>query len=122
MKKTLTLLLTSTALITAVTLPAWSSISETNNSVLRTIEKHIENSAHAMPLIFVSDDEDRRSKGARRYHDEDEEDDDEDDEHEDCDDDKDCDNNAQNPAPAGSVTPPQNGLFGTGAAPKVQMK
>ncbi|TCM88219.1 PepSY domain-containing protein [Rhodovulum steppense] len=28
---------------------------------------------------------------------------------------------ARNPAPAGSVAPPQNGLFGTGAPPQVQV-
>jgi len=28
---------------------------------------------------------------------------------------------ARNPAPAGSVAPPQNGLFGTGAPPRVQV-
>ncbi|MBC7133829.1 MAG: PepSY domain-containing protein [Roseovarius sp.] len=38
--------------------------------------------------------------------------------HEDDDDDR---GGARNPAPAGSVAPPQNGLFGTGAAPKVQV-
>lgn len=39
-------------------------------------------------------------------------------EYEDDDDDR---GGARNPAPAGTVTPPQNGLFGSGAAPKVQM-
>jgi hypothetical protein len=29
--------------------------------------------------------------------------------------------NARNPAPAGSVAPPQNGLFGGGAAPKAKV-
>lgn len=29
--------------------------------------------------------------------------------------------NSRNPAPAGSTTPPQNGLFGSGAAPQVQV-
>ena len=28
---------------------------------------------------------------------------------------------ARNPAPSGTVAPPSNGLFGNGAAPKVQM-
>ncbi|SHM75591.1 hypothetical protein SAMN05443432_1154 [Roseovarius litoreus] len=39
-------------------------------------------------------------------------------EYEDDDDDR---RGARNPAPAGSVAPPQNGLFGNGAAPKVQV-
>ncbi|WP_306045110.1 PepSY domain-containing protein [Nioella sp. MMSF_3534] len=29
--------------------------------------------------------------------------------------------NSRNPAPAGSAAPPQNGLFGSGAAPQVQV-
>lgn len=45
------------------------------------------------------------------YEDDDEDDDDDDDDR----------GAARNPAPAGTVTPPQNGLFGSGAAPKVQM-
>jgi hypothetical protein len=40
-------------------------------------------------------------------------------EYEDDDDDRD---GARNPAPAGTAKPPQNGLFGDGAAPKAQMK
>ncbi|RKT34770.1 hypothetical protein BXY70_0793 [Roseovarius halotolerans] len=39
-------------------------------------------------------------------------------EYEDEDDDR---RGARNPAPAGTVAPPQNGLFGNGAAPKVQV-
>jgi hypothetical protein len=40
-------------------------------------------------------------------------------EYEDDDDDR---SDARNPAPAGSVAPPQNGLFGNGAPPQVQVK
>ena len=36
-------------------------------------------------------------------------------------DDDDNRSNARNPAPAGTVAPPQNGLFGTGAPPRVQV-
>lgn len=39
----------------------------------------------------------------------------------DYDDDDDDRGGARNPAPAGSVAPPQNGLFGNGAAPQVQV-
>ncbi|PKQ13111.1 MAG: PepSY domain-containing protein [Alphaproteobacteria bacterium HGW-Alphaproteobacteria-1] len=37
------------------------------------------------------------------------------------DDDDDDRGNARNPAPAGTVAPPQNGLFGNGAAPTVKV-
>lgn len=37
------------------------------------------------------------------------------------DDDDDDRGDARNPAPAGAVTPPQNGLFGTGTAPTVKV-
>ncbi|MRU14380.1 PepSY domain-containing protein [Roseovarius sp. A21] len=36
-------------------------------------------------------------------------------------DDDDDEGGARNPAPAGTVAPPQNGLFGDGAPPKVQV-
>lgn len=36
-------------------------------------------------------------------------------------DDDDDDGGARNPAPAGTVAPPKNGLFGDGAAPKVKV-
>jgi hypothetical protein len=39
-------------------------------------------------------------------------------EHEDVDSDR---RDARNPAAAGTAQPPQNGLFGDGAAPKVQV-
>ena len=32
-----------------------------------------------------------------------------------------CRGGARNPAPAGTVAPPQNGLFGNGAPPQVQV-
>ena len=57
-------------------------------------------------------------QSSRRGHDDDDDDDDDD-----CDDDDDdeCRGGARNPAPAGTVAPPQNGLFGNGAPPQVQV-
>ena len=43
------------------------------------------------------------------------------DDDDDDDDDDERNGSARNPAPAGTVTPPQNGLFGNGAPPQVQM-
>jgi hypothetical protein len=86
-----------------------------------------------LPLIRVNDDDDDDDDGGwvRRGHDDDddgdcddedddEDDDDDDDDHDDDDDDDDDDNctgTRGNPAPAGTVPPPANGLFGTGAPP-----
>lgn len=47
--------------------------------------------------------------------------DDDDGDGDDDEDDDDAGRGARNPAPAGSVAPPQNGLFGNGAAPQVQV-
>jgi hypothetical protein len=76
----------------------------------------------ALPLVLVSDDDDddhREGEGTRRG---DDDDDDDDDDEDDCDDDgNDCRSGTSNPAPAGTVAPPQNGLFGNGAPPKAQV-
>ena len=73
----------------------------------------------SLPIIRVSgDDDDDDDEGGwfgRGGDDEDDEDEDDDD----CDDDDDdgCTGVRGNPAPAGTVAPPANGLFGTGAPP-----
>ena len=70
------------------------------------------------PLIRVSgdddDDSDDSGRVRRGYGDDDGGDCDDDD---DDDDDDDCTGASGNPAPAGTVAPPANGLFGTGAPP-----
>jgi hypothetical protein len=53
-----------------------------------------------------------------RHHDEDDDDEDDDDEDEDDDEGR---ATGVNPAPAGTVAPPANGLFGDGAPPRVQV-
>ena len=93
MKKTLTLLVASTALTAAIGVPAWSAMQAPADSVLRPIAALFDDSSQAMPLVLASDD----------------------------DDDDDCSGAARNPAPAGTVAPPQNGLFGNGAPPQVQV-
>ena len=80
-----------------------------------------------MPLIRISgDDEDEDDDDGgwfRRGPDDDEDDDDEEDDDEDCEDEDedededDCPGAVGNPAPAGTVAPPANGLFGTGKPP-----
>jgi len=114
MKKTLTLLVASTALTAAIGVPAWSAMQAPADSVLRPIAALFDDSSQAMPLVLASDDDDdddRWRDGSRRGHDDDDDDDDDDD----------CSGAARNPAPAGTVAPPQNGLFGNGAPPQVQV-
>lgn len=121
MKKTLTLLVASTALTAAIGVPAWSAMQAPADGVLRPVAAFFEDASQAMPLILASDDDDdddRWREGSRRGHDDDDDDDDCDD---DDDDDDDCRGGARNPAPAGTVAPPQNGLFGNGAPPQVQV-
>jgi hypothetical protein len=133
MRKTLTLLVASTALTAAIGIPAWSAMQAPADAGLRPLAALFEESPQAMPLVLASDDDDderRWREGARRGHDDDDddeddedEDDDDDDDDDDCDDDDDddCRGGARNPAPAGTVAPPQNGLFGNGAPPRVQV-
>jgi len=120
MRKTLTLLVASTALTAAIGLPAWSAISAPADGSTQPFPAHFEDAAQALPLILASDDDDddRGSRETSRRgegEDDDEEDDD------DGEDDDESGGSARNPAPAGTVVPPQNGLFGNGAPPKVQV-
>ena len=122
MKQTLTLLLASTALTAAIGLPAWSAMPAPADASLRPFAATFEAGAQAMPLVLASDDDDdddrRKREGSGRG-----DDDDDDDDHDDDDDDDDDDRRggARAPAPAGTVAPPQNGLFGTGTPPKVKV-
>jgi hypothetical protein len=111
MKKTLTLLVASTALTAAIGVPACSAMQAPADGVLRPVAALFDDASQAMPLVLASDDDDdddRWRDGSRRGHDDD-----------DCDDD--CRGGARNPAPAGTVAPPQNGLFGNGTPPQVQV-
>lgn len=113
MKKTFVTLLASTALIAGIGLPAWSAMRGADlfegprDAALAAFRE-----AGASPML-VSDDDGEGRDHERRLHrgdDSDEEDDDDSDG-----------GNVPGPAPAGSVAPPNNGLFGTGATPKVQV-
>ncbi|PJN95809.1 hypothetical protein CNY89_06300 [Amaricoccus sp. HAR-UPW-R2A-40] len=115
MRRTLTLLVTSTALTAAIGVPAWSAMHAPDDGSLWPVAAPIEERTHALHLALASDDDDDSrgfAQNSRRGHDDDENDDD-------CEDD--CPSGARNPAPAGDVAPPQNGLFGNGASPQVQV-
>ncbi|MBN8293693.1 hypothetical protein JI664_17105 [Rhodobacter sp. NTK016B] len=113
MKKTLVLLVGSTVLTAAIGVPAWSAMYAPADGSIRPFPALLEEGEQTMPLVLASDDddEDRRLRdGSRRGHDDDDDDGDDD-----------CRGSASDPAPAGTVAPPQNGLFGNGAPPRVQV-
>ena len=116
MKKTLVLLAATTALSAAIAAPTWSAV-RTSDSPVQPFATILEFGQDAMPLILVSgdDDDDREYRNGSRSEDDDDE----------CDgddqDDDDCGGSARNAAPAGTTPPPQNGLFGNGTPPVVQM-
>lgn len=114
MKKTLTLLVASTALTAAIGVPAWSTMRVSGGEGLWPLAAHFDEGTQALPLLQVSDDDDDDD-------DRDDRDDDDDDDDDNDDDDDDDRGGARNPAPAGTVAPPQNGLFGTGTAPQVKV-
>lgn len=118
MTSRLSLLFASTALTVALGLPALAAMQAQVNAAapcsdVCAAEFGVDDPS--LPLIRVSGDDDDDDDGGwfGRDHDHDHDDD------EDCDedDDDDCAGARGNPAPAGTVAPPANGLFGNGAPP-----
>lgn len=119
MTSRLSLLFASTALTVALGLPALAAMQAQGNAhdpcsgVCAAVF-----SAHDQPVPFTrvsgDDDDDDAGGWVRRGHYDDDDD-------EDCDDDDGDDDGCigalGNPAPAGTVAPPANGLFGNGAPP-----
>jgi len=119
MKKTLTLLVTTTVLTAVIGVPAWSAMLAPVGTESRSFAAAFHDGAEPLQLLLVSDDDDydhHRRSGYGYGHDSDDGDDDDD-----CDDDDDECRGARDLAPAWSIAPPQNGLFGNGAAPQVQV-
>lgn len=118
MKTTFAILAATTALGALVTIPAIAANSQLG--------------AESAPLAFFTDAKATLGETlwlASGDHDDDDDDDDHGD-HDDDDEDEDCDDEdgdegscamGATPAPAGTVSPPANGLFGNGAAPQVQV-
>jgi hypothetical protein len=129
MKKTFALLVASTALSAALGLAAFSASRDAAGDGPGSAVSRPDGPALAPQLMLASDDHDDddgrwRDSSRRGHDDDDDDDDDEDEDDDDCDEDDDdgnCRGAARNPAPAGTVAPPQNGLFGNGAPPRVQM-
>lgn len=118
MRKTITLLATTTVLVAGLGLPAVSATRA--GSEQESLFPTLFNLDGALPFFLISSDDDDDDDDSRRTRrsggdDDDGEDDD------DCEEDDDDCNSAANPAPAGTVAPPNNGLFGNGATPRVQM-
>ncbi|MDF2810234.1 MAG: hypothetical protein K0S56_1265 [Microvirga sp.] len=114
MRKTLAILFASTALTAGIGFPAWSAMHEAAR--FEGLRDAVLDAGRDLGVVLASDDDDDRDHGRqlRRGDDDDEVD-------EDDDDDDTRGGNVSAPAPAGSVAPPNNGLFGNGAAPKAQM-
>lgn len=108
MKTTHALLAASTAFTVCLGLPAFSATSSPPTPA-DSVASMMPGGAQALPLVLIDSDED---------------DNDDESSEDDCEDDGDggaaC-GGTSNPAPAGTVAPPSNGLFGTGAPPKVQV-
>lgn len=119
MSKTLSLLLASAALSAVVGVPAWSAMhTPTRTEAVTPLAAVLGDAGAANLLVLVDDDDDENEdEDERGASDDDHEDDDDDD-----DDGASYGNSAaKQAAPAGSVPPPQNGLFGTGV-PQVKVK
>lgn len=129
MKKTFTILFASTALAVGAGIPAWSAMHDAArpHASRETVEDASDEGAN---LLFASDDGRLdRDHGPRLgrgddddgHHEGDDDDDSDDDDDDDDDDDGYRGGAAVGPARAGTVAPPNNGLFGSGAAPKVKV-
>ena len=118
------LLFASTALAVALGLPALAAMQSQGNAPGQcsgVCAAVLSADDQPVPLIRVSgdddDDDDDDSGWLRRWHDDDDDDEDDEDCDEHDDDDDGCAGAFGNPAPAGTVAPPANGLFGNGAPP-----
>jgi hypothetical protein len=119
MTKTLMILVASTALTAALGVPAWSAMHAPAQTEAAPLSLLLSGGEPVEKLILADADEgdDEGANVTRRAAQGDDEDDDSE-----CDDeDGSCGAGAPAAAPAGSVAPPQNGLFGTGT-PQVQVK
>ena len=123
MTSRLSLLFASTALTVALGLPALAAMQAQGNAhdqCSGVCAAVLSADDQPVPLIRVSGDDDDEDDGGwvRREHDDDDDEDcDDDDDGDDDDDDDGCIGALGNPAPAGTVAPPANGLFGNGAPP-----
>ena len=114
MKTTLTLLAATTALGALISIPAIGATRTPDADASRgAVSTSADTGQDRMIVLASGDDDDDEHRGGSPSGDDDDDDD--------CDDDDDDDGGCRagvNPAPAGTVAPPANGLFGNGVAPQ----
>ncbi|MGC9368247.1 MAG: hypothetical protein ACP5DX_01790 [Paracoccaceae bacterium] len=126
MKTTLAVLFATTALSASAAIPTIGDSGMQRHAA--AIAAEADAPAGAVLVAERDDDDEHEGRWLRRIFGDDDDhrrrghDDDDDDDDDDCDDDdgRGC-RGGMNPAPAGTVAPPANGLFNNGAAPKVQV-
>jgi hypothetical protein len=122
MKAKLALLAAATALGALLTIPAAGAFRDFTQEDMSVADA---SRGDGIFLLASDDDDDElqhRTHRRSNNHDNDADGRDNDDEDDEGDDDDDGDHGGgAKPAPAGTVAPPANGLFGNGAAPKVQV-
>ncbi|WP_029057598.1 hypothetical protein [Stappia stellulata] len=125
MKTKLAVLAASTALGALIAAPAIGAMKTVDlDEPYAVLSKGAETLQEGFLKLASNDDDDEYDDDDDDDHDDDDHDDDDhdDDDHDDDDDDDDGGRRGgMNAAPAGSVAPPANGLFGDGAAPKVKV-
>ena len=124
MKTTLAILLASTALTLGFAIPAWSLMDDGPQSQALRHATGDSSTGSAHSLLASDDDRSDDDEGRRMSRSGDDDDDDEESDEEDEDDDGEGQGSigaAAGAAQTGTVVPPNNGLFGNGAAPKVKV-
>lgn len=122
MKKSLSLLVATTALTVAIGFPAFAAMRTSDDATTLcgagVCVMELGDADLDLPVVRVDDDGDGDEDGGWFSRDDDDEDCEDDGEDEDDDDDDEtCPDAVGNPAPAGTVPPPANGLFGNGTPP-----
>lgn len=118
MKRTLAIVLVSASLVAGIGLPAWSMMRGADQPEGTADAISAASRASGIVAVPISGDEgvDHGQEHSRRRSGDGEDHDQGDDE-----DGDDAEGGNVGPGPAGSVAPPNNGLFGTGTAPKAQV-
>ena len=122
MIKTLTLLIATTALTTGIGIPSWGAMHGAAPAVVRPSPAVSVSGDSGARLIMVDDDADEYGSAGSASESKDSAGQGTDKSGEsDCEEDEGSCGAATNPAPAGTVAPPKNGLFGDGAAPSTKV-
>lgn len=121
MKPTLAILLASTALTLGFAIPAWSVMHDGPQSQASRHATEDASGSSAHFLLASDDDRSDDDEGRRMSRSGDDDDEDEESDEEDDGEGQGSIGAAPGAAQTGTVVPPNNGLFGNGAAPKVKV-